>query len=76
MPEYPFYVVNSETHAILAGADFREDAMEMAEDMPPGYIVKVWARSFCIRQGIDPDLESNWSNGRGDDVRYWPQEWG
>jgi len=76
MDEYPFYVINSLTHAVLAGANFREDAIEMAKDLPPGYIVKVFSRAYCIRQGIDPDLESSLSYGRGGDGRYWPQEWG
>tara|TARA_R100000654_G_scaffold7244_2_gene18045 strand:+ start:2497 stop:2724 length:228 start_codon:yes stop_codon:yes gene_type:complete len=75
MDEYPFYVINSLTHAVLAGAEFKEDAIEMAKDLPPGYIVKVFSRAYCIRQGIDLS-DSNWSNGRGDDIRVWPQEWG
>jgi len=75
MPKYPFYVINSLTHAILAGANFREDAIEFAKDMPPDYICKVFSRAYCLRKGIDLS-DSNWSNGKGDDVRYWPQEWG
>ena len=68
-PKYRFYVINSLTHAILAGADFREDAIEMAKDMPPGYIVKVFSRAHCVRNGIDL-TDSNWSNGTGDDLRF------
>lgn len=74
-PPYRFYVVNSRTEQILAGADHREDAVELAEDLPPGYICKVFSRAYCIRQKIDLS-DANWSNGTGDDTRYWPQEWG
>ena len=73
--EYPYYVINSRTHAILAGAISKQDAIDRAEDMPIGYIVKVFGRVECIQQGIDLSA-SNWSNHAGDDVRYWPQEWG
>ena len=66
---YRFYVINSLTHAILAGADHKEDALELAEDLPPGYIVKVFSRAYCIRKGIDLS-DANWSNGTGDDLRF------
>ncbi len=69
MPEYPFYVINSRTEQVLRGAEFKEDAIEMAEDLPPGYIVKVFSRAYCIRQGIDLS-DSNWSNGAGEEHRF------
>ena len=74
MDEYPFYVVNSRTEQILAGASSKQYAIEMAEDMPLGYITKIFSRVDCILNEIDLSA-SNWSNEAGDDVRYWPQEW-
>lgn len=73
--EYSFYVVNSRTHAILGGAISKQDAFDLEQNMPPGYITKILSRVDCIQQGIDLS-DSNWSNYAGDDVRYWPQEWG
>ena len=73
--EYPYYVINSRTHAILGAAISKQDAFDLEQNMPLGYITKILGRVDCIRQGIDLSA-SNWSNYAGDDVRYWPQEWG
>ena len=72
--EYPFYVINSKTHAILAGAISKQGAFDLSESMPLGYITKIFSRVDCILNEIDLSA-SNWSNEAGDDVRYWPQEW-
>lgn len=58
-PDYNWYVVNED--GILTGNEFREDAQEALESMPPkGGPYKIYARRTLVRYGWDPKDNENW----------------
>jgi hypothetical protein len=57
-PEYQFYVLDEE-NVIWAGNEYREDAEEALDNLPPGDY-RVVAKRTLKKIGIDPDDDRSW----------------
>tara|TARA_R100001594_G_C3897067_1_gene229907 strand:+ start:292 stop:510 length:219 start_codon:yes stop_codon:yes gene_type:complete len=64
--EYKYFVICNESHMIVAGNEFKDDAMDVMDELNDEYyspLYKTYTASYIINKlNINPFNSNNWTN--------------